>query len=94
MVNYSHIFEFPYPYYRTHEMNGNIALAPYGFVHRKSLPDMRSLDLLPPNFTPRRGPPPQNMLGRNPGLYINTHKAQQWYRDGVFEDSTSYYANY
>lgn len=91
MVNYGHVFDIPRPYYCTHEMNDGIALAPYGFEHRGLLPDIRSLNLLPDDFPPRRAPSSRNMRGRNPSLYINAQNVQQGYLDGRYEDTTEYY---
>lgn len=92
MVNYNHLFQRPY--YRTHVMNGGFALAPYGHEHRGPLPDIRSLNLLPDDFPPRRHNRSRNMRGRNPGLYINTQDVQQGYIDGRHQDTTGYFSNY
>lgn len=94
MVNYGHVFSSPRPYYATHEMNGGVALAPYGVEHRGPLPDIRTLNLLPGDFPPRRTPGSRNMRGRNPGLYVNTHNVQQGYLNGQYDDTTSYYGCY
>lgn len=87
MVNYSHTFDIPRPYYPTHTIDGYIVLAPHGTPHLGPLPDLRSLDL-PVNFATRQAP--LNMRDRNPGLCINTQAVEKQYKDSHAEDTTSY----
>jgi hypothetical protein len=93
MVNYSPFYNVRRrPNYGPEMLYGEYALAPYGWEDRGPLPDIRSVGILPSDFSPRRSRRPQHNRGRNPGLRLDTRDVQTRYLQGEYDDTTDYYA--
>lgn len=78
--DYGYLLQFQRPYYRTHELNGRIALAPMGVPHRGPIPGLTEAGLRPSRLFGRR----------NPRLWVDTQRANRAYNEGWLDTYENY----